>query len=427
MEEVEGEEEVKVVDQSRTAPHVRSKDFDNLLPDGSGLEAQATQLMKSAQRSPERWRMPEADRKKRKKKRKEKVAKSNVEKAKQMLEQGENGDSETIDDIANMKSHVAETRKRSNELLAAQMQNAVMLRAKFDAERKAAQEKKARLLALQQLKRKEHEDYESWKERQHRKMMNACSRGNISMLNSMWDTIDRNVMIDLISKQIDDETCLLLWSAENGRVGSIEWLLDRGANIYAKDSHGRSALSLACWKGHIGCAKWLCDNFNFRPSREQNFYGDTPLHNAAYAGNMTLFAWLHKVGNCELEARNEMHEVPFHVASASGNLEILEYLLENLCDPGLLGYEKRNAAFYAAAGGHISTLKFLHLHCSNEIDFCAGDVHGIKILEVARTENPDPAQAAKTVRYLKSILPKEEMHEQSRQHILDTKSREHSG
>merc|ERR1712224_223763 len=96
-------------------------------------------------------------------------------------------------------------------------------------------------------------------------------------------------------------------------------------------------------------------------------------------------------------------------------VEIIEYLLENLCDPGLLGYEKRNAAFYAAAGGHITTLEFLWKHCAREIDFTAIDKNGINILEVARTENTDPAQAAKTVRYLKSILPESAVFAHARQ------------
>ena len=418
----------KVVDKSRTAPFLKNRDFDNLLYDGAGLEAQASQLMKSAQRSPERWVRPPVQTEKIKKKRN--VAQENIEKAKRMLETEEDADGlggeegSGIDDIAAMRATVAETNKRSQELLAAQMQNAVMLRAKFDEERKIALAKKERHLAREELKRRKHEEYTSWKRRTHTKMRHACARGDVSMLQEMWDEVDRNVIIDLVNAVFSEdngETCLL-WAAENGRVGSIEWLLDHGANVYAKDAHGRSALSVACWKGHIGCAKWLCDEFNFRPRNSKTNYGDTPLHDAAYSGQLTLFMWLHKSGHCELEARNELHECPLHGAAASGNIEVIEYLLENLCDPGLLGYEKRNAAFYAAAGGHITTLEFLWKHCAAEIDFAASDANGIRILEVARTENSDSAQASKTVRYLRSILPEEALFAQTRQLMHDSKA-----
>jgi ankyrin repeat protein len=196
-------------------------------------------------------------------------------------------------------------------------------------------------------------------------------------------------------------------------VAVIEWCVDRGCDIYIKDAHGRSAVSKACWRGHIGTVKMLVDNYRFPPRSIKTYYDDTMLHDCAYSGRVDVFAWLHRTYQLDLESVNELGEVPFHGACACGNIDLCKYMLEHAVDPGLLGYESRNAAHYAAAGGFIDILELLHEHCP-EVDFLAVDRLGKSVLWVAMNENADQAQARKTVVALKKILPETYMEEQNR-------------
>jgi len=425
---------------SRTAPHSHAKDFEGLLPRGNGQEKLANQLIKVAMRSPDRkslcnyclfsiqiysyffsflshtgWQAPPKPKRKPKKNTIKKKRKTNM--AQFDVSDDDSADDE-IDDIANMNKKASFTRDRKQEALIAQITNAKKAQEVFDIERAAAKKEQRRVLELEQLQRAKEEKYQAWITRTHKQLYYLAGRGDTTKLIDMWETIDRTVILSILDKCIDEDNrdTVLLWAAENGRVAVVEWCVDRGCNVYAKDAHGRSACSKACWKGHIGTVKYLIDNYNFPPRHQKTLYADTMLHDCAYSGRTDVFAWLHKTYKLDLEAVNELGEVPFHGACACGNMDLCQYLLENAIDPGILGYDSRNAAHYAAAGGFIDTLKLLHEHCP-EVDFTAVDRTNKNVLWIARNENQDQAQARKTVNLLKEILPEDFVENENRNTI----------
>jgi len=396
------EKKVQDYTNNRASKHAQAIDFPHLLPRGAGQDKLANQLLQVAMRDPDRWRSPP-------KKKKKKIIKQKIKVNMSQFEDHRDSDSEddTIDDMAEMRKAAVAKQNAQNDALIAQITNAKRAQENFDIERKKAKAAKEREEILANMKRKKQEVYDAYVHRTHAALYYYAGRGDLNKLTDMWETIDRNLMLSLIDKCIDNDNkdTILLWAAENGRVASIQWLADRGCNVLARDAHGRTAVLKASWRGHIGTVKFLIDEYQFSPRLQKNLYGDTMMHDAAYSGRVDLFAWLHRTYKLDLESINELGEVPFHGACACGNVELIQYLLEKgNVDPGKLGYDSRNAAHYACVGGFIDTLMLLHEHCP-EIDFTAVDRLGKNVFWIAMNENGDKAQARKTVAALKKICP----------------------
>ncbi|GFW33664.1 myotrophin [Trichonephila clavipes] len=49
------------------------------------------------------------------------------------------------------------------------------------------------------------------------------------------------------------------YAADYGQKEVLNYLIDKGANIDAKDKHGISALLAAIWEGHTSCVKLMLD------------------------------------------------------------------------------------------------------------------------------------------------------------------------
>merc|ERR1712029_1119195 len=78
---------------------------------------------------------------------------------------------------------------------------------------------------------------------------------------------------------LDGKTALLL-ASENGHVGIIRELLDRGANIDAQNKYGLTALHVAANKNHLDVVKELLDR-GANIEAQDKYGGRTALHLAA--------------------------------------------------------------------------------------------------------------------------------------------------
>jgi ankyrin repeat protein len=68
---------------------------------------------------------------------------------------------------------------------------------------------------------------------------------------------------------------ILITSARNGRSDILQGLLDRGADVNAKDSGGNTALIWAAWYGCVDIVRLLLDNG--ADVNVKNNFGDTAL------------------------------------------------------------------------------------------------------------------------------------------------------
>ena len=131
---------------------------------------------------------------------------------------------------------------------------------------------------------------------------------------------------DLEEEVADDEQITSLHNAvENGSIGVIKRLLNRGADTNERNEHFQTPLYAASRDGKLEIARTLINygaDVNCRSD-----YGWTPLHTAAQAGHVDVARLLLDHG-ADLNATQRNYQTPLHLASSNRNLEIVLLLLE---------------------------------------------------------------------------------------------------
>ena len=92
-----------------------------------------------------------------------------------------------------------------------------------------------------------------------------------------------------------------------------------------KKDKGWAVLNSACHSGSMELVQWLVEhgaNVNAK-----NIKGETVLHSAAYSGNMELVQWLIERG-ANVKAKDKERNTVVTYAEWSGNLELVHWLLE---------------------------------------------------------------------------------------------------
>ncbi len=101
-----------------------------------------------------------------------------------------------------------------------------------------------------------------------------------------------------------------------------------------KDSFsGLSIFSGFCQTGNLDMVKLFAPKVsNFE---EPDKIGCTPVYHACMSGNLAIVKLLHDVYSISLSFKDKYNETLLHAASASGNLELINFLQENKLDPDL--------------------------------------------------------------------------------------------
>lgn len=118
----------------------------------------------------------------------------------------------------------------------------------------------------------------------------------------------------------------MLYAAEQGQTRCVEVLLDKGANINARDSVGNTALIVSSEHGHTDTVRCLLA----KPSCDVNCagtYGLTALHRAAWHAYNDITALLLQAG-ANVNMCDQAHETALHVAAQRGNIEVTRLLLQ---------------------------------------------------------------------------------------------------
>ncbi|RYP14355.1 hypothetical protein DL765_006400 [Monosporascus sp. GIB2] len=116
----------------------------------------------------------------------------------------------------------------------------------------------------------------------------------------------------------------LLWAAENGHMAVVTQLLDKGADIEAKDRyHGLTPLSWAAENGHMAVFTQLLDRGADIEAKDT--YGRTPLSWAADNGHMAVVTQLLDRG-ADIEPKDDCGLTPLSWAAYNGYVDIVELL-----------------------------------------------------------------------------------------------------
>jgi ankyrin repeat protein len=112
----------------------------------------------------------------------------------------------------------------------------------------------------------------------------------------------------------------------------IQALLDRGADVEAKDSRGWTPLHVASTDDdidNIETAKFLIEKGADVEAKDQ--WGNTPLHWATMNNSIEATKLLIEKG-ADVEAKNINDETPLHLASWENHIEIAKFLIEKGAD-----------------------------------------------------------------------------------------------
>ena len=122
----------------------------------------------------------------------------------------------------------------------------------------------------------------------------------------------------------DGDTCLMT-AAWNGHLAICRLLIDKGAQLEAKDSDGRTPLHYAALHGHVDIVCLLCDRGANVEAR--NKWKETPLHYAAKHGHISVVKELVEERNAEINAKIFNGWTTLMVARVFGKPDVAAYLV----------------------------------------------------------------------------------------------------
>ena len=117
----------------------------------------------------------------------------------------------------------------------------------------------------------------------------------------------------------------LHYAIRKGTLDGIQLLLNKGANVKARDVNGRTSLHFAAFEENVNVIKLLlkCDSIDVDA---RDLFRTTPLHFAATAGNQALLQRLLQ-GNANLDLQDQYGSTPLHLATRFGCTGTVQALL----------------------------------------------------------------------------------------------------
>jgi ankyrin repeat protein len=105
-------------------------------------------------------------------------------------------------------------------------------------------------------------------------------------------------------------------------------LIDKGAQIEAKDSDGWTSLHITANNGHIKTARLLCDRVaDVEACCSSKWSGSWPLHLATRYGHIAIVKVLIEVRNTDINARNDYGWTALRIAREYEKADMVAYLI----------------------------------------------------------------------------------------------------
>jgi hypothetical protein len=98
----------------------------------------------------------------------------------------------------------------------------------------------------------------------------------------------------------------------------------------------------------------------------RSLYGSTPLHYAAYKGNLSIVELLVRRG-ADPNSRNMYGSTPLHEASSNGHVGVVRLLLDKGADPSAMDSDGRTALDLAHESGRVEVAELIEKFVSPSI------------------------------------------------------------
>ena len=121
-------------------------------------------------------------------------------------------------------------------------------------------------------------------------------------------------------------TCLHI-AADNGHLDICRLLLDKGAQVEAKDNRGCTPLHWAAREGYVEIVRLLCDRGADVEAHDND--GRRPLHRAALYGHISVVKELIEERNAEINARDDIGWTALTWAREVNKHDIAAYLVSH--------------------------------------------------------------------------------------------------
>ena len=129
----------------------------------------------------------------------------------------------------------------------------------------------------------------------------------------------------------------------------VDLLIQRGADVAARDNCNQTPLDLAAWFGHKEVVDLLIQHGADVLARENDI--ETPLHRAAIRGHKEVVDLLIQRG-ADVSARNKYNQTSLHLAVLIGHKELVDLLIQRRADVAARDKYNRTPLHLAVRKGH---------------------------------------------------------------------------
>ena len=181
---------------------------------------------------------------------------------------------------------------------------------------------------------------------------------------------------DLINSKDSDEETALQKASRHGNVKLVKYLIEKGAHVNSKDKENCTPLHDATYHFHLEATIILVENGAELEAKDDS--GWTPLHFATNMmirqrekqANIELVKYLIEKGS-QIEARTHKGSTPLMLTCEGiGNIEIAKYLIQNGAQLDSKRKDGCGIVHIASFSGNLRFLKFLIEECGaqNQIE-----------------------------------------------------------